>query len=232
MFVPLGVKIITCSATNVLVHDLFPIITALLIGSFGFSVAYAHTTVHVEKYEIEVGWNLEPPIVGFRNSIVYEISESSSEGLKTGIIGAFKNLESTIRMGGVTKTLDIDPGPRPGHYFSKIIPTKTGSLVIELRGDINGVPVEIDVPLEDVESTAVADFPQTSGSSSGQEVAALKNAMSSLQKDVTEIKSKIGGIDTGSGEINVEAAYNFAVFGLSLGAAGVILAIIAMLKRK
>jgi len=74
--------------------------------------------------------------------------------------------------------------------------------------------------------------PQSSGSSSGQEVAALKNAMSSLQKDVSEIKLKIGAIDSSSGEINTEAAYNFAVFGLSLGAAGVILAIIAMLKRK
>ncbi len=56
--------------------------------------------------------------------------------------------------------------------------------------------------------------------------------MSALQKDVTEIKSKIGGIDTGSGEVNTGTAYNFAVFGLSLGAAGVILAIIAMIKRK
>jgi len=56
--------------------------------------------------------------------------------------------------------------------------------------------------------------------------------MSSLQKDVTEIKSKIGGIDSSSGEISTQTAYNFGVFGLSLGAAGVILAIIAMIKRK
>ena len=211
---------------------LFLALSILLIGGIGFSSAYAHTTVHVEEYEIEVGWGVEPPVVGFRNDIVYEISISPSEGLKTGLTNAFKNLESTIRMGGATKTLDINSDPRPGHYFSKIIPTKTGSLVIELRGDINGVPVDIDVPIEDVESTAILDFPKSTGSSSGQEVASLKNAMSSLQKDVTNLKSQIGGIDTSSGEINTGAAYNFGVFGLSLGAAGVILAIIAMLKRK
>jgi hypothetical protein len=232
MFVPTRVKIITCWTPTVFVYYLFPILTALLIGSLEFSAAYAHTTVHVEQYEIEVGWDVEPPVVGFRNAIVYQISESPSEGLKTGIINAFKNLESTIRMGGVTKILDIDSDPRPGHYFSNIIPTKTGSLVIELRGDINGVPVEIDVPVEDVESTAVLDFPQSSDSSSGQEVTALKNAMSSLQQDVTNIKSKLGGVETSSGQFNAEAAYNFGVFGLSLGAAGVILAIIAMIKRK
>jgi len=204
----------------------------ILISGFIYSTAEAHKTVHVEQYEIEVGWDVEPPVVGFRNAIIYEISESPSEGLKTGVINAFKNLQSTIRMGGASKILDIDSDPRPGHYFSKIIPTKTGSLVIELNGNINGVPVNIEVPIEDVESTAVLDFPQSSGSSSGQDVAALKNAMSSLQKDVTDIKSKISGLDSSTGEISTQAAYNFGVFGLSLGAAGIILAIIAMIKRK
>ncbi len=188
--------------------------------------------MQVEQYEIEVGWDVEPPVVGFRNAIVFEISESPSEGIKSGVTNAFKNLEATIKFGGVTKTLDINSDPRPGHYFSKIIPTRTGSIVIELQGDINGVDVDIELHPEAVENTAVLDFPPSSGSSSGQEVAALKNAMSALQKDVTDIKSKLGSVDTGSGEFNIETAYNFAVFGLSLGAAGVILAIIAMIKRK
>ena len=210
-------------------YYLIPILAILIFGGLGYSSVYAHTTVHVEQYEIEVGWDVEPPVVGFRNAIVYEISTSPSEGVKDGVINAFKNLQSTIRMGGVTKVLDINSDPRPGHYFSKIIPTKTGSLVIELKGEINGVPVDIEIPIEDVETTAVLDFPPSSGSSSGQEVAALKNALSSLQKDVTNIKSKVGGVDV---VVNDGKAYDFAIFGLSLGAAGVILAIIAMIKRK
>ena len=138
-----------------------PILAILIFGVFGYSSAYAHTTVHVEQYEIEVGWDVEPPVVGFRNAIVYEISTSPSEGVKNGVISAFKNLQSTIRMGGVTKGLDINSDPRPGHYFSKIIPTKTGSLLIELKGEINGVLVDIEIPIEDVETTAVLDFPPT-----------------------------------------------------------------------
>jgi hypothetical protein len=214
------------------VYYLLAILTIILVGGIGYSSVYAHTNVSVEQFEIEVGWDVEPPVVGFRNAIVYEISESVSEGSNKGIISAFKNLQSTIKMGGVTKVLDINSDPRPGHYFSKIIPTKTGSLSIVLKGEINGVPIDIDIPIEDVETTAVLDFPKSTGSSSGQEVVALKNAMSSLQQDVTEIKSKISGMDSSSGEYNLESAYNFGVFGLSLGAAGVILAIIAMLKRK
>ena len=213
-------------------HYLLPIFTILIFGGLGYSTAYAHVSMHVEQYEIEVGWDVEPPVVGFRNTIVYEISESPSEGVKNGVTNAFKNLEATIKFGGVTKTLDINSDPRPGHYFSKIIPTRTGTFVIELQGDIDGVAVDIELHPEAVENTAVLDFPESSGSSSGQEVEALKNAMSALQKDVTDIKSKLGSVDTSSGEFNLETAYNFAVFGLSLGAAGVILAIIAMIKRK
>jgi len=125
--------------------------------------------------------------------------------------------------------LDVNTDPRPGHYYAKIIPTKTGSLQLKLEGEINGVQIDTVIPIEDVESTSVLDFPPTSSSSSGQEVAALKNAVTSLQKDISLIKAQgsVTSTDSDGG-----TTYNFAVFGLSLGAAGVILAIIAMVKRK
>jgi len=51
------------------------------------------------------------------------------------------------------------------------------------------VPVDVEIPVEDVESTAVLDFPLTSGLSSDQDVPVLKRAVFSLQKDVSAIKS-------------------------------------------
>ena len=71
----------------------------------------------------------------------------------------FKNLDATAKFGGVTKELDINSDPRPGHYFSNVIPTKTGSISILLSGEIDGTPVQIEIPVEDVETTAVLDFP-------------------------------------------------------------------------
>lgn len=211
-------------------HYLLTTIALLLFSSI-FGVAFGHKTVNVEQYEIVVGWGIEPPIVGLRNSITFEISEIESENVKAGVINAFKNLQATAKSGGITKTLDINSDPRRGYYFSDIIPTKTGTIEIDLQGQINEVAVDVAVPVEDVESTAVLDFPPSTGTS-GQDVNAIKNAMSSLQQDVSDIKSKIGNIDTSSASYNVETAYNFGVFGLALGAAGVILAIIAMIKRK
>ena len=207
-----------------------------LIGFFVVSLmimpVFAHTTVEVEPYEIEVGWGTEPPVVGFRNSFVFHISEpGETQGVKTGIVNAFQNLEATAKFGGITKNLDINSDPRPGHYFSNVIPTKTGSISIHLVGEIDGTPIDVDVPVEDVETTASLDFPPKTDSSSNQDLAAMKNALFYIQKDLTELQSKIDGVNT-DGEIDVGPTYNFAIFGLSLGAAGVILAIIAMIKRK
>jgi len=206
------------------------IVASLIVLLFSIGIvsqAFAHTTREVEQYEIEVGWGTEPPVVGFRNDFVFQISEpGENPGLKVGVTNAFKNLEVTAKYGGVTKILDIGSDPRPGHYLSHVIPTKTGSYSIHLKGEINGIPVDIEIPVEDVESTAVLDFPPTAGSSSDQDVLALKSAVSSLQQDVSSLKS-------GKGEVSSEgSAYDFAVMGLSIAAAAVILAIIALVKRK
>ena len=204
-------------------------IMGLVVLGFGFTFAYAHTTIQVDPYEIEVGWQDEPPVVGILNAITIDIREPGDvEGVSTGVINAFKKLDASVVSGGASKVLDINTDPRPGHYYAKIIPTKTGSLEVKLTGEINGVQINTIIPIEDVESTSVLDFPPTSTSSSGQEVTALKNAVTSLQQDISSIKAQ-GSTSTGSDE---GVAYNFAVFGISLGAAGVILAIIAMVRRK
>ena len=214
------------------------LIIAMKVASFSFvallfsigmlSQAFAHNTIEVEPYVIEVGWGTEPPVVEFRNDFVFEISEPGDNlGVKVGIKNAFKNIEATAKFGGVTKVLDISSDSRPGHYFSHVIPTKTGSYSIQLKGEINGVSIDVEIPVEDVESTAVLDFPPTSGSSSDQDVSALKSAVSSLQKDVSAIKSgsKV--------EVSSEgAAYDFAILGLSIASAAIILAVIALVKRK
>ena len=199
---------------------------ALLISVGMLTPSYAHTTVEVEQYKIEAGWGIEPPVVGIRNDVVFKITESGeTEGTYRGITSAFQNLEATVMYGGASKNMDINSDPKPGYYFSSIIPTKTGSYLVDLQGEIRGVIVDIQIPIEDVESTSVLDFPPTSSEGSA-DVSALKNAISSLQQDVSKLKS--GETSTSNGG----AAYDFAIFGLSIAVAAIILAIIALIKRK
>lgn len=200
------------------------LLSLVLLVAGASQAAHAHTTVSVGPYDIEVGWGTEPPVVGLRNTIVFEISEpGESEGVKSGVNNAFANLAATIKSGGLSKTLDINADVRAGHYHSPILPTKAGSMEVNVLGEINGVPVNVDVPIEDVETTAILDFPPRQSTGSG-DVAALKAAVSSLQQEVNRLPS-------GSEEGAVGPAYDLAVFGMSIGAAGVVLAVIAMIKR-
>ena len=189
--------------------------------------SFAHTTVEVDQYEIEIGWGIEPPVVGIRNDIILKITESGEiEGTYTGVTNVFKNLEATAMYGGATKKIDINSDPRPGYYFSPIIPTKTGSYFLDLKGNIHGTPIDVQIPIEDVESTSVLDFPLSS-SEGPVDITALKNAILSLQQDISKLKSGETSVSSDGG-----AAYDFAIFGLSIAAAAIILAIIALVKRK
>ena len=189
--------------------------------------SFSHTTVHVEQYEIEAGWAIEPPVVGIRNDIVLKVIErEGDEGKFTGITSVFKGVDVTVMFGGASKKIDVNSDPRPGYYYSPIIPTKTGTYQVELKGEIRGTPVDIKIPVEDVEPTAVLDFPPSNSEGSG-DVAALKNAISSLQQDISKLKSGESDVTYDGG-----AAYDFAIFGLSIASAAIILAIIALIKRK
>ncbi len=199
-----------------------------LLFSIGMVVpSFAHTTVEVGEYKIEVGWGIEPPVVGIRNDIIFKITESGeNEDTYKGVTSVFKNLEATAMYGGATKKIDINSDPRPGYYFSPVIPTKTGSYIMDLKGEISGTLVDVQIPVEDVESTSVLNFPPKS-SEGPADLTALKNAISSIQQDVSKLKSGETSVPSNGGE-----SYDFAIFGLSIAAAAIILSIIALIKRK
>ncbi|MEK0319888.1 MAG: hypothetical protein QQN61_02190 [Nitrosopumilus sp.] len=199
-----------------------------LLFSIGMIIpSFAHTSIEVGQYEIEVGWEIEPPVVGIRNDIILKITEpGETQGSYKGVTNVFKNLEATAMYGGATKKIDFNSDPRLGYYFSPIIPTKTGSYFLDLKGEINGTILDVQIPIEDVESTSVLDFPLSSTESS-TDITALKNAISSLQQDVSKLKSDETFASSDGG-----AAYDFAIFGLSIAAAAIILAVIALVKRK
>ena len=202
------------------------VVTALFVLTpiVGFTPASAHTSVNVDNIQIDVGWNLEPPVVGIRNDFVFKIVElGEKEGAYKGITSAFRNLDATAVYGGATKKIEINSDPRAGYYFSPVIPTKTGSIMMDLKGEINGINIDVQIPIEDVESTAILDFPQRNTQTSSSEISALKNAISALQKEASSMPESNESIDSG-------IYYDLIVFSLSLGVAGVVLAIVSMTR--
>jgi hypothetical protein len=200
----------------------FIAIFGIAILMTGFYSAYAHVDVFVDPYNIEVGWREEPPLVNQQNAITYKIMKDGS-----GVTNAFRDMTATIKSGSVSKQLEILSDVRAGHYYSKIIPTQIGPITIELRGTIAGVPINEQITIEDVEDINLLAFPPT-GASELPDLVHLKNAISSLQRDVAQIKSSgVDGSQTDAGK-----SYDYAVFALGIGAAGVILAVVSLIKRK
>ncbi len=95
-------------------------------------------------YEIEAGWQDEPPVVGILNAITIDVREPGDvEGASMGISNAFRNLDATVISNGISKSLDIQAGKYPAEYYGEIIPTNTGQVEVKLVGEINGIEVDI-----------------------------------------------------------------------------------------
>lgn len=202
---------------------LFLALTIIIVSVI--TPVFAHKTVYVDQYAIEVGWRDEPPLVSQQNAIVFAITTEESEGVSTGVTNSFRDLTATIKSGSVSKQLDVLSDSKAGHYYSKIIPTQTGPLSVELKGTINGVEVDELVEIESVESINVIAFPPTDASGL-PDLAKIKNTLGQLQQDVAQIKQ--GDV---SGDES-DKSYDYAVFAMGLGTAGVILAVISLIKRK
>ena len=201
--------------------------------------AWAHTTVEVGGYEIEAGWGTEPPIVGIRNTFVFEVSmPGEREGVKTGVRNAFASMDATARFGGAEKDLDVSAAPLPGHYYSNVIPTRTGSYSVLFSGEIDGTPVDVDVPVEDVETTAVLDFPPRSGGGGddpGNNAvwAAIRQLQAGSGGDgIGGVGGPQGSDQPASPRGGDPAAYDYAVVALSMAAAGIALAVVSMVRRR
>ena len=224
-FVPIHVKIITCYNELIAVKIALFGFIGLLFSVGMIAPSSAHTTVEVGPFEIEAGWGIEPPVVGIRNDLVFKIIErGENEGTYTGITNVFKDVDATVMFGGATKKIDINSDPRPGYYYSPIIPTKTGTYMVEMKGELRGTTVDVKIPVEDVEPTDVLDFPPKS-SDGDTNIEPLRQAIAENSKKIQEIIAN--GIPSNGGQ-----AYDFAIFGLSIAAAAIILAIIALVKRK
>ena len=56
--------------------------------------------------------------------------------------------------------------------------------MMDFKGKINGIVVDVQISIEDVESTAILDFPQKNIQTSSTEISSLKNTVSFIQKEV------------------------------------------------
>jgi hypothetical protein len=130
---------------------------AALAVVFSFQAAFAHTTVHVGNYDVEVGWVDEPPIVGQRNAIVVNVSNTTDANANVDI----SKLTVDVTYGGQTKTLTLQPlsEDTTNQYTAPILPLVPGQYTVQLRGQLDTTNITQDVTPEEVVPADTLAFP-------------------------------------------------------------------------
>jgi hypothetical protein len=136
-----------------------------------YSIVFAHESVTVGDYTVEIGWVNEPPLVGQQNAIVVNVS-TTSDGQPVEDVAA---LTVTVSYGGQNKTLTLQPlgEDTPGQFVAPILPTVAGQYTINLGGKLGDTDVKVEVQPEEVQAADVLQFPRTGSVTAATQSASL-----------------------------------------------------------
>ncbi len=137
------------------------IVSFLLL--FNFQNVFAHETINVGDYEIEIGWVTEPAIAGQMNAVVVNVFTGDEEPVES-----VSDLIVSVEYGGQSKTLTLQPlgEDTPGQFVAPILPTIPGQYTVKLGGKLGDTVVSAEVQPEAVEIPDTVQFPLVDSSQS------------------------------------------------------------------
>jgi hypothetical protein len=134
------------------------LVVAGLLALVATTVAFAHTSIKVGPYTVEVGWVEEPPIVGAKNAVFISITNDET-GKPVEEVGT---LEVTVSMGGKERKLVMHPlgEGSPGQYAADFIPTRRGTYTVKLSGKIEDTDINTSTDIEETVEASGFQFPE------------------------------------------------------------------------
>lgn len=180
-------------------------VVVLLLSALGLIVpaALAHARVEIGPYVVVIGWLTEPPIVGERNALYFEITEG-----ETPVVGAEATLDAEIGYGGRTMRVNLNPTAEPGVYTAELFPTVRGQYDVRLFGTLGETAVDAVLEPEEVLPASQLHFPEP-------------------LPDLPALQAQVAAL-----EEQAQSARLFGLAGLVVGALGVALAAVALLRRR
>ena len=228
---------------------LVPSVILLLVATIVFASpivvkpAEAHITKVVGSYQFEIGWDNEPAYTGLVNAVQVTIKKGSGDSA-TPVINALKNLQISIKYGGVTKPLDFLPsGTVDGQYDGPLIPTRVGSYSVVIKGTIDTQNVDIEVSLDDVSSVDTLNFPPSTGSTTETpaNIGQIGTLVNQLTNDIEEAKSNSDAAAKSVSNVvqsfqqvkdTTDKLYMISMTGIGIGIAGIVIAVISINRNK
>jgi hypothetical protein len=139
----------------------------------------AHGRVEVGDLLFVVGWRNEPVIVGERNAIELQVTQSGQP-----VSGVESVLEIAVDYGDKTFLGDLKPGSTPGVYWMEIMPTVRGTYTVRLAGTLADQTVNVSLSPEEVLAAKVLQFPATAPDSRdlGQQLDTLRTQLNTTNQ--------------------------------------------------
>src|SRR6059058_2068404 len=128
--------------------------------------AHERRTIGNGKYDVVVGWDVEPAYEGLKNAASIRISEAGSNPA-VPVVGAEKTLKVQIRQGATTREFPLRAVfGQPGYYAADVVPTREGDYQWTFVGSINEDQVNekfdtADGKFNGVEPITALQFPVT-----------------------------------------------------------------------
>jgi hypothetical protein len=122
-------------------HSILVLIQLAILGALlllpGSALAHERRTIAGGKYDVVVGWDVEPTYLNEKNGAAIRISQAGSNPA-VPVEGADKTLKVQIRQGAQTKEFALRAVfGQPGYYVADIVPTRAGDYVWTFVGSIN-----------------------------------------------------------------------------------------------
>jgi len=158
----------------------------LLIAAFmlpGAALAHERRTIANGKYDVVVGWDVEPTYADLKNAASIRIMQA---GTTAPVTGADKTLKLAIRQGASTRDFPLRAAfGQDGYYLADIVPTRVGDYQWIFTGSLNGDQVNetfdsADGKFDGVQAPTALQFPLAL-SDPAQSTAAVQAAQSDAQ---------------------------------------------------
>ena len=179
---------------------LFTLPLIVLILGVHYKSILAHERVEIGPYVVIVGWVNEPAIVGERNALFLEITESEEP-----VVGVEATLDAELIYAGRAFRSNLNPSTVPGQYTVEIFPTVRGQYSVRLFGAIGETEVEEIVEPEEVFSADRIQFPEPEPS------------IRDLQRDTEQKLNELSA--------QLQMAQLIAFLGVGIGLIGTVLAV-------
>ncbi len=216
-----------------------PIIAAASLVLATAAPVAAHVVEHAGPYTIEVGWQHEPTYVGETNGVQVIIHDQADKPVTDLKPDDLKVVVSTgsDQSGELTFEPGFDPEEMEGNlgeYDAAIMPTAPGDYTFHITGSIHGQAVDItatsgDQTFDTVKGTSDIEFPT--------KLPTVPEIVTRL--DRIDARATTPQASTGPTQASVDAAAATAsdakaaadqalLFGIAVGAAGLVIAIVAL----